>query len=84
MKSRLPKLFLMLFLLSGWMEGSARKQPGKEMLLPMAQTERVYTEETLEVLLCLVLVIGKLMIDAYKEHKANQYADKVVRRYKGD
>lgn len=46
MKSRLPKLFLMLFLLSGWMEGSARKQPGKEMLLPMAQTERVYTEET--------------------------------------
>ncbi len=38
----------------------------------------------MEVLFCLVLVIGKLMIDAYKEHKANQYADMVVRRYKGD
>lgn len=36
----------------------------------------------MEVLFCLVLVIGKLVIDAYKEHKANQYADKVVRRHK--
>ena len=36
----------------------------------------------MEVLFCLVLVICKLMIDAYKEHKANQYADRVVRRYK--
>lgn len=38
----------------------------------------------MEVLFCLVLVIGKLMVDAYQEHKANQYADKVVRRCKGD
>lgn len=38
----------------------------------------------MEVLFCLVLVIGKLIADAYQEHKANQYADKVVRRYKGD
>lgn len=38
----------------------------------------------MEVLFCLVLVIGKLMADAYKGYKANQYADKVVRRYKGE
>ena len=37
----------------------------------------------MEVLFCLVLVIGKLIADAYQGHKANQYADKVVRRYKG-
>lgn len=38
----------------------------------------------MEIFFGLIFIVGKLIYESYQEKKANEYADKVVRRYGGD
>lgn len=35
----------------------------------------------MEIIFCVILTAGKLIYEAYTKHKADKYADMVVRRY---
>lgn len=38
----------------------------------------------MEIVFAILFIIGKLIYEAFQTHKANNYANKVVRRYNDD